>query len=456
MQSSEVSESNARGFNAALCRKYFNELVAAEVNTLTRYYDALFHYRPVAGDHNFATDFLDNTNKQVVQDLPDLTGESKTRSVVFLKGNLNHDKEYDIEAMLGAIRKKLSRSARVVLVLYNPYIRGLYWLANKLGIREGEYPSTFLTQVDLENLAKLAGFELVRSKPSGFFPFRLYGVGDLLNRVCAAIPFIRKMSFAYVAVLRPIHVQTEKPSLTILVPARDERGNIESAITRLPDFGGARVELIFVEGHSSDGTWEEIQRVQEKYADKYSIKSFQQTGRGKADAVRLGFSHATCDLLTILDADLTMPPELLTRFYDAYCRGDADVINGSRLVYPMEGEAMRFLNKLGNVFFAKALSSVLDVRIGDSLCGTKLVSRSDYDRFIRWRKDFGDFDPFGDFELIFPAAILGLGIIDIPIRYRDRTYGSTSISRFRNGFELLRMTTIGLLRIRMGQTNANR
>jgi hypothetical protein len=146
-----------------------------------------------------------------------------------------------------------------------------------------------------------------------------------------------------------------------------------------------------------------------------------------------------------------MPPELLHRFYDAYVRGDADFVNGSRLVYPMEGEAMKPLNHLGNVFFAKALSFVLETRLGDSLCGTKLMTRVDYERMIRWRGHFGDFDPFGDFEILFPAAVLCLGVVDIPIRYRDRTYGSTNIRRFRDGFLLLRMTWIGFLRLRLGR-----
>ena len=113
---------------------------------------------------------------------------------------------------------------------------------------------------------------------------------------------------------------------------------------------------------------------------------------------------------------------------------------------------MRFLNRLGNIFFAKALSFVLDTPLADSLCGTKLIARHDYQRIVRWRADFGDFDPFGDFELLFPAAILGLGIIDIPIRYRARTYGATSISRFRHGFMLLKMTVFGLFKVRLGGT----
>jgi glycosyltransferase involved in cell wall biosynthesis len=176
----------------------------------------------------------------------------------------------------------------------------------------------------------------------------------------------------------------------------------------------------------------------------------QQTGKGKSDAVRLGFSKARNDIVTILDADLTMPPEMLERFYDAYCEGLADFVNGSRLTYPMEGNAMRFLNRLGNIFFAKALSFVLGVRLGDSLCGTKLLTRRDYERMCQWRNDFGDFDPFGDFELLFPAATLGLGIIDVPVRYRDRVYGSTNIRRFYHGWILLKMTWTGFYRIRLG------
>jgi glycosyltransferase involved in cell wall biosynthesis len=180
------------------------------------------------------------------------------------------------------------------------------------------------------------------------------------------------------------------------------------------------------------------------------MAAYQQTGKGKSDAVRLGFSKATHELVTILDADLTMPPEMLPRFYNAYCSGLADFVNGTRLVYPMEGEAMRFLNRVGNVFFAKSLSFVLDTHLTDSLCGTKLLRRDDYARMVRWRQDFGDVDPFGDFELLFPAAMLGLGIIDVPVHYRARQYGATNIHRFRHGLMLLRMTLIGLFRVRAG------
>jgi hypothetical protein len=381
------------------------------------------------------------------QPFPDLRNERYRRTAILLNGTINH--HFDIEALLNRLKPSLSRTTRVILIAYNPYLSWLYRLANYFGLRKGELPSTFVTRVDLLNLCKLSGYDMVRIRPAGYFPYRMLGLGNLLNRWLAGTPGLRWLSVVHICALRPIVEEAARPSLTCVIPARNERGNIENALKRMPDLGCA-LQVIFVEGHSSDGTWEEIQRVQELYRDKLDISAYRQTGKGKGDAVRLGFSKAKGDLLTILDADLTMPPELLSRFYEAYRSGLADFINGSRLVYPMEGEAMRFLNKLGNVFFAKAVSWVLDQRLGDTLCGTKLLARHDYDRMTAWRNDFGDFDPFGDFELIFPAATLMLGVIDVPIRYRDRTYGSTNIRRFWHGFMLARMTLIGFLRIRLG------
>lgn len=377
---------------------------------------------------------------------PSLANEEEQDTVILINGTLNH--HFDVQGVLSDLKPHLSRTSRLVIILYNPYLRGLYHLANRIGVRKGELPTTFLRRIDLQNLAKLSGFEIVRQRPTIYFPWRLFGIGDAINRLLPSIPLVRWLSLAYLSIWRPI-IATAPSGISCVIPARNERGNIENALRRFPLLS-ADTEIIFVEGHSSDGTWEEILRVARLYSDKFTIKTLQQNGKGKADAVRLGFAHATQRLLTILDADLTMPPEMLTRFYDAYNRGLGDFINGSRLVYPYEGEAMRPVNKLGNVFFAKALSWVLDTRLGDSLCGTKLLTRHDYNRIVAWRNNFGDFDPFGDFELLFPASVLGLGIVDIPVRYLARTYGSTNIRRFRDGFELLRMTAIGLFRIKLG------
>lgn len=433
-------------------KKYIYGLIAKELSLITRYYDRVLQWMPRPNDSGLLMAALDCRQKELIKEsdiFPDLSHEHATRTAVLLNGTINH--HFDIQGLLLQIAPRLSRTSRILIVAYNPYFSWLYRLANRIGIRTGEVPTTFITRVDLENIAKIAGYAIVRTRLTVYFPWQLFGIGTVLNHVLSSIPVVRWLGLVYLAVLRPIapEASRDKPSLSCVVPARNERGNIENCIRRLPDLG-CDLEVIFVEGHSTDGTWEEILRVKEVYGASFNIKAFKQSGKGKSDAVRLGFSEATGDLLTILDADLTMPPELLGRFYSAYREGHADFINGSRLVYPMEGNAMRFLNRLGNVFFAKALSWVLDTQIGDSLCGTKLLARHDYKRMVAWRTDFGDFDPFGDFELIFPAAVLGLGIVDVPIRYRDRTYGSTNISRFHHGFMLLKMTLIGLYRIKLG------
>ena len=431
-------------------KAYVYRVIAAEISAFTRYFDRVVQWKRLDGDTGFLLDSIDVPAREQVDgdfDL-DLRDEKTRRTAVLLSGTLNY--EFDIQRLLQELHAKMSRNSRVVAVMYNPYYAAIYKLARRLGLKAGADPTTFITYTDLRNIARLSGFELVRARPCVYAVARLFGIGNLINRLMPLVPLLRQASFVIVAVLRPVIAETERPSISVIVPARNERGNIAAALDRLPDLG-VPTEVIFVEGHSTDGTWDEIQRVQREHRGAATIRALQQQGIGKNDAVRRGAAVATGDVVTILDADLSMPPELLRLFFDAYCAGLADFINGTRLVYPMEGRAMRPLNHIGNVLFAKALRSVLGIPITDSLCGTKLAARHDFDRMRRWREDFGDFDPFGDFELLFPAAILTLGTIDLPIRYRARTYGDTNIRRFRDGLRLLRMTMVGLTRLKSGR-----
>jgi len=428
-------------------RNSIYDVIGRAVSRYGRYFDEVSQLAPRPEDDGTFLSALAVRNKRTLRDIASIERtEGETRRLFVLNGNINHDT--DIQVSLRDLHSTINRGDRVCLVVYNFYLAWLYRLATALGLRKGPVPSTFMTTNNLHHLCRLAGFETVSIEYACHFPWRLLGIGTVINRVCSFLPLIRRLALACVVLIRPVKPLSGRPSLTVVVPARNEKGNIESVLTRLPDMSCA-TELIFVEGHSSDGTWEEIQRVAAEHgSDGVRVSSHRQTGKGKNDAVRLGFEHATGDLLTILDADLTMPPELLPRFYDAYCAGLGDFINGNRLVYPMEGEAMRPLNRIGNLFFAKALAWALKAPIGDSLCGTKLFARRDWERFQEWKRDFGDFDPFGDFELLFPAQVLGLGIIDLPVRYRARTYGATSISRFRHGLMLLRMTWAGFWKCR--------
>jgi glycosyltransferase involved in cell wall biosynthesis len=285
----------------------------------------------------------------------------------------------------------------------------------------------------------LADFEVISQEQRQLVPRRLLGLGPLINKYVAPLPGIRQLCLRTYLVARPvIPFPDRKFSASIVIPCRNERGNIEDAIRRMPKFASHQ-EIIFVEGNSSDGTFAECERVRDAYKDAWDIKVLKQDGKGKGDAVRKGFAAATGDVLMILDADLTMPPEALPKYHTVIEAGKAEFVNGTRLVYPMENEAMRPLNYVANRCFAYLFSYLVNTRMTDTLCGTKVLLRKDYETLAREREYFGNFDPFGDFDLIFGAAKQNLKIIETPIHYKARTFGETQISRFRDGWLLLKM-----------------
>jgi SAM-dependent methyltransferase len=346
----------------------------------------------------------------------------------------------DAQALFAALQKLMTPQSRLILAYYSRLWEPPLRLAEKIGRKMPQVDQNWMSTADMTNLLALTDFEVVREEWRQLVPRRLLGLGVLINRFIATLPGIRMLCLRNYLVARPLPrlPKPEKlPSVTVLVPCRNERGNIENAMTRLPQFA-PDIEIIFVEGHSKDGTFEECERVKAAYPTR-DIKVFRQTGKGKGDAVRKGFAEARGDILMILDADLTVPPESLPKFYDAIASGRGEFINGTRLVYPMEDTAMRTLNNIANRGFAKIFSYLLNQRFTDTLCGTKVLWRHDYERIVANRHYFGDFDPFGDFDLIFGAAKLNLRIVEVPIRYAGRAYGETQISRFTHGWLLLRM-----------------
>lgn len=390
---------------------------------------------------------------------------SKYPSLVFLEGDaedlpLSEPFDYvilsdvigyleDVQRAFEQIRKVCHKGSRVIVTYYNYLWEPVLRAGDRFGIKRPQPDQNWLAPPDIQNLLSLAGFQTIRIGYHLLFPLRIPLLSTLFNRILANLPALRKLCLVQVVVARPapVAVPEETLSCSVIIPARNERGNIEGAVARTPTMG-SRTELIFVEGNSSDGTAGEIERVIAAHPDREIRLIRQGDGVGKGDAVRKGFAAATGDVLMILDADLTMPPEELPKFLRALASGRGEFINGSRLVYPMEKQAMRFLNTLGNKFFSMAFTWLLDQRFKDTLCGTKVLYRTDYERIAAGRSYFGDFDPFGDFDLIFGAAKLDLKIVEVPIRYRERVYGSTQISRFRHGWLLLRMCLFALRRIK--------
>ena len=367
----------------------------------------------------------------------------RTFDFVILPETLNF--AADVQKILENVHSVAHERTRLILnfhsLLWWPFIS----LGTTLGIRAAHPRCNWLSSTDLRNLLSLAGWDVIKQQGRLLMAFPCLGLEKIVNRFIA--PILSPLALTVFQVARPMQRTRGEKTVSVVIPARNEAGNIEDAVRRMPRLG-KQTEIIFIEGNSTDHTWSEIERVKAQYSD-LAITTMRQTGKGKGNAVREAFDEASGEVLMILDADLTVPPEELGKFYDVLISGRADFANGVRLVYPMEDNAMRFFNLCANKFFGIAFSWALGQPLKDTLCGTKVLFKADYARIAANRAHFGDFDPFGDFDLIFGANHLHLKIGDVPIRYRDRTYGESNIQRWRHGMLLLRMLLLAIAKIKM-------
>jgi SAM-dependent methyltransferase len=345
----------------------------------------------------------------------------------------------DIQRLFFQLDKVSHPHTRIIITYHNFLWYPVLSLLELFHLKMPRISLNWLNDKDITNLLELEGYDILRTGNRFIFPLYIPILSNLLNRYISQMPIICRLGIIGYIIARPARrTEEESKSVSIVIPARNEKGNIEPIISRMPRMG-SRQEIVFVEGGSSDGTWEEIIRVKNRYGDAWDIQCLQQDGNGKGDAVRKGFSCASGDILMVLDADLSVPPEELPNFYRAIASNRAEFINGSRLVYPLEKQSMFFMNLLGNKFFSVLFSWLISQPLKDTLCGTKAISKNNWECLVANRPYFGDFDPFGDFDLIFGATKMDLKILEVPVRYHARTYGKSKLSRFRHGWLLLKM-----------------
>jgi len=378
-------------------------------------------------------------------DAHDLSTINGTFDVIILSDLLNE--LWDIQMVLKELSTLCTSRTRIFMNFYSRVWQLPFMVSKKLHWSRPMLSQNWLTKGDVTNLLALENFDIIRAWEEFLFPIPIIGVKDFFNRFLIRIWPFYLFACANMLVARPrLQPEISSPKVSVIVPARNEAGNINAIFERVPEMG-AGTELVFIEGGSKDDTFAKIEQGIQAHPQRRCILQ-KQIGVGKGQAVRQGFSIASGDILMILDADLTVPPENLPLFCEALVTGKGDFINGVRLVYPMEKEAMRFFNFLGNKFFSLAFSWLLGQPIKDTLCGTKVLWRKDYEQIASNRSYFGDFDPFGDFDLIFGAARLNLKLVDLPIRYQERTYGETNISRWKHGWLLLRMVIFAASKIK--------
>lgn len=354
----------------------------------------------------------------------------------------------DLLAMFRNAAQMTHPRSRIVIHSYSQLWRPLVGLAELLRLKPSTPMRNWVAPADVRNLLDLAGFEVVSSTGRILFPLRVPLLSTFLNGVLANIWPFTYLTLTYWVIARPRRAPLETElDVSVIVPCRNEAGTIAEIVERVPEMGGG-TEIVFVEGGSTDDTRAEIERQIELHPDR-RLSLHVQTGRGKGDAVRLGFERAQGEIMMILDADLTVAPEDLPKFHDALVGGRAELVNGSRLVYDIESGSMQFLNIFGNKAFSIIFSFLIGQFVKDTLCGTKALFRGDYDAIAAGRPYFGDFDPFGDFDLLLGSARLGLKITDLPVRYGTRRYGTTNISRFQHGLLLLRMTALAFWKLKV-------
>lgn len=414
--------------------------------------DLLAEMRPAYG---VGVDFSQNMLSQaqlrhpslhfIHSDVHDLQLPQTTFDYILLSDLVND--LWDVQAVLERIRPLCHSKTRLILNLYSRIWQFPLKLAQQLKLANPILEQNWLTVEDISALLYLSDFEVLRSWQEYVFPLPIPFLDHFFNRFLVRLWPVNHLALANLVIARPQPVSVQnQPSVSVIVPARNEQGNIQAIFERMPQLG-RETELVFVEGHSKDQTYPTIEAEMQRHPQQPS-RLLRQTGKGKGDAVRLGFQAARGDVLMILDADLTVPPENLPRFYEALVSGKADFVNGVRLVYPMEKQAMQFANLIANKSFSYAFSWLLGQPIKDTLCGTKVLWKHDYERIAANRAYFGDFDPFGDYDLLFGAARLNLKILDLPVRYAERTYGTTNIQRWRHGWLLLQMVAFAARKLK--------
>jgi hypothetical protein len=353
----------------------------------------------------------------------------------------------DIKSVLDNLAKCCHNHTRIIILNYSYLWNSLVKIAETLKLKIPQNLHNWFSKEDINNILRLSGFEKTVNRNIILFPFWIPGVSYVLNRFIARLPVFRDFTLLRITIARLVTNNLCNPSVSIVIPCKNEEGNVEDAVKRIPAMG-SHTEIIFCDDKSTDGTVEKVKKLIEEYPEK-DIKLLIGPGICKSENVWTGFDAAKGDILMILDADLTVIPEELPYFYEAISKNYGEFINGSRLVYSMHDEAMRFFNVFGNKFFSIFFSYILDTNIKDTLCGTKVLWNKDYQRIKRIRGSWGVQDKWGDYELIFGAAKFNLKLIDLPVHYYERVYGETKMKgRLKNGWIMLKMSWFALLKFK--------
>jgi len=387
------------------------------------------HSRNKIVDHSSNIVYLDLDNHNNLENLK--TNERYER-IILTDVVENHQ---DLYSLLIVIQKLLKNDGKLILSSLNTKYFFIAKIFEIIKLKDSYDTNSYINIKKVNRISNGVGLEYQKYYTKQIFPFKLLYFGNILNKFLETLLFRFNLGIKSYMIFRPISEEKEHQSKSIIVPAKNEEGNLEELISRIPKFENA--EIIFAYGKSHDNTLSVMKNIM-KSNKNFTFKLIKQTKTGKANAVWEALSLVENDLIAILDADISVEPELLSDFFEIIENNRSDFVNGTRLIYDMEKNSMRFLNKLGNRFFQFFISRIINESLTDSLCGTKIFKKTNLKDLYFWQNHTKLRDPFGDFDLLFSASFMGQKIVELPVNYKERKYGQTQISRFRDGFKLLK------------------
>lgn len=341
----------------------------------------------------------------------------------------------DIYGFVSNLKNFLNLNGKILLTSINPKWNIILRIFEILGLKKNSYINSYIQPKKISSIFVSLGFENIRNYNKQIFPFRILGIGTILNIFLEIVFSFFNLGIKTYFLYQNIEKHATKLSKTIIVPAKNEEGNLQELVSRIPKFN-EYYEIIIACGPSKDNTINKALEIKESKIHE-NIIVFEQSKNGKANAVWEATDRSSCEVIAILDADISVDPEELVYFFEIIENGYCDFVNGTRLMYPMEDSAMRVINKFGNRSFQLIISKLINVNLSDTLCGTKVFKKESLYSLKKWQESMSIADPFCDFDLIFSNAISGVKISEYPVHYRNRKYGKTNISRFRDGWKLI-------------------
>lgn len=358
----------------------------------------------------------------------------ETYDYIIFYESLNY--EGDLYSIFRKLKKIIHRDSKVFVIEINPFILFLLKILSRVGLLVPDFKRNMLHLSDLENLVNIFGFDIVDKGYRFAVPFKIFGLGDVINSILPRVSLLRNFCFGQYIVFRlhPLEAGKQNLSCSVVVPCHNEEGNIADCIARIPNFGAWR-EIIVVDDGSTDRTKDMVKKIMRGRSDIRLISYEKNCGKGYA--VNIGWQEAKGDVFMMLDCDSTTPPEELALFHEAMEYG-AEFVNGTRVIYPREKNSIPFFNRLGVTFFAHLISWITQKRISDTFCGTKVFLKKYWNCFQI--KEF----LWGDWDLFFTAARYRMKMLELPVHYKTRKHGVTKMRPVKHGIILLLKSVEGL------------